>query len=290
MSSKNSKRSQAQETRNTAALDKASNLELDKALSSVSSASINAQGLFGDISKMLVTKYAELQAVNDSIGLKRSELEELHGRDRLLLSLDDLRMEYDKEKLQQQEERAQLIKAREQQSDEYDYELNQKRKAANDQWDEMQRVRDRNNLIKQEEFDKNLKERENELKRIDLEYKAAIDKANSFDDVLKKEVEKQVSIVTNVLKKDHAHITQISDIQYKAEVEKLSLDNSRLTATINHNDTIIVSLQKQLAAAQDAQTRLASEAVSAAANQKGMADMQSLITNIGGPNGARNKA
>lgn len=291
MSSKSSsKRSQAQGTRNTAALDKASNLQLEKALGEVSGASISVQSLFGQIQESLVTKHTELKAVNDAIELKRYELTELHGKDSLLLSTDDLRLEFAAEKERQDQERAELEEQRRREEEIYQYNLNTKRKLQDDEWGESVRVRERDQRIKKEEFDKTLKERHDDLMALDVEYKSAIKKAESFDDEVKKAIEREVAIVANSLKKDFSHTTQIADIQHKAAIEKLSLDNSRLSATINSNESTIASLQKQLAAAQEAQTKLASDAVNAGASQKNMADMQSLITNIGGPNGARTKA
>jgi len=285
-----SKRKQAQDSRNAVALDKAGSLQLDKALGDVSSTSIIVQSLFGKISEELVTKHSELKAINDAIDLKKTELTDLHGKDRILLSIDDLNVEFKKEQDRITQEREEIQRELQQQDAAFEYNRNQERKAANDRWDEVVRVRERDQKIKEEEFEKLHKAKHDELKAIDLEYKSAIEKVKSFDDVVKKEVDKQVSIVSNVLKKDHAHQLEIIHIQHTSAVDRLVADSARLNDTITANNVLISSLQSQLAAAHAAQTKLASEAVSAAANQKGMADMQSLITNIGGPNGARAKS
>lgn len=285
-----SKRKQAQDSRNTAALDKASALQLDSALGGLSATSITVQGLFGKIGESLVTKHAELQSVVDAINLKVAELEGLHGKDKLLLSIDDLRVEFDKERDRLDEELKTILRDREQEEQTYQYNLAQQHKVANDQWDEIVRVRERDHKIKMEELDKKAAEREAAISAQEKAYAAAIEKLASFDETVKKEVEKQVSIVANTIKRDHGHQLEILNIQNAATLNSLKADNVRLQETLKANDTVITSLQRQLAEAQAAQTKLAGDAVAAAANKQGMADLQSLITNIGGPNGARAKS
>lgn len=282
-----SKRKQAQDSRNTAAVSTASALQLDKALGDVSSASILVQGLFGKISETLVTKHSELKAVVNTIELRSAELADLHTKDKILLSIDDLNIEFSKERDRISQEREESRKELQRQDEALTYNINQGRKAADDIWNEKLRVREREFRIRTEDFDKDLKAKHDELKAIDLTYKTAIAKAESFDEVVKKEAAQQTAIACNVLKKDHNHQLEIINLQNKATVEGLISANARLQITLDKNEATIISLQKQLAAAQEAQTKLATDAVSAAANQKGMADMQSLITNIGGPNGTR---
>ena len=285
-----SKRKQAQESRNTAAVNAASALQLDKALGDVSSTSILVQGLFGKISEALVTKHAELKAVTDTIDLKIAELSELHGKDRILLSIDDLKVEFERKKVELEEELKTILRDREQEEQNYQYNINQAQKLANSQWDELVRVRERDHKIKMEELDKKAAEREAILALKEKEYQEAIARAATFDEAVKKEVDKQVSIVGNALKRDHSHQLEIINITNKAAIDQLTGDVSRLKSLLDAKDSTIATLQARLTAAQEAQTQLAKDAVTAAANQKALADMQSLFTNTGGQNGSRTKA
>lgn len=282
-----SKRKQAQDSRNTQAVNIASSLQLDKALGDVSSASILVQGFFGKISETLVTKHSELKSVVDAIELKSDELAALHTKDKILLSIDDLNVEFSKERERVVQEREEIQREMIRQDTEFEYKLKQARKAAEDEWNEKVRVREREFKIQTEDFNKDLKARGDELKAIDLTYKSAIAKAESFDETVKKEAAQQTAIACSALKKDHTHQLEIINLQNKAMVDGLQSANIRLQVTLDKNEATIAALQKQLAVAQEAQTKLATDAVTAAANQKGMADMQSLLTNIGGPNGAR---
>lgn len=282
-----SKRKQAQDSRNTASIDKASSLELGKALGDVSSTSILVQGLFGKISEQLVTKHSELQAVNDAISLKTAELNDLHGKDKILLSIDDLNVESRIAREHAGQEIEASRRDREKEDAEYQYNLSQRRKTEDDQWKESVRLREREHKLKMEELDKKAAEREATLAAQEKAFAAAIEKLASFDEMVKKASEREAAIVGNVLKKDHTHQLEIINIQNKSVVDGLKTDNIRLQNILEHNDAIIVSLQLQLKTAQESQIQLAKDAVAGAANQKGMADMQSLITNIGGQNGTR---
>lgn len=298
MSSKNNtKKQQAQTTKNTASLAKATGIDLTKSLAALSNSGVQIQGTLSKISEELITKHAELQAVDDSIALKKQEMTALHGADQVLLTIDELRAQHvqtieqlAKERASIETEHSQLIAQqqveRQREEDGYGYRLQQQRKTETDAWTEQVRVRGNQERDRQEKFEKDIVNREEALRLKEVEYQAALAKAASFEADVQKEVSKQTAIVTSTLTRDFNHKNEITTIQNKAEVEKLRFDNQRLVEAANNLELSIKELQVQLKASHEAQTQLAKDAVSAASNKQAQADAMALVTNIGGGNGA----
>lgn len=289
MSSKNTKRQQAQNTRNVVAVEKATSIQLDTALGALSKTSVHVQGLFGQVGEELIMKHSELKALIDTIELKKTELAELHEKDKILLSIDDLNAEHTKEKERLATELDLIQDQRERENADFEYALAQARKEEEDKWAEFVRVRERANKIKLEEFEKNLKERNDAILATEKQYREALDRLASFDSEVKREVDSRTIIIANSLKKDHIHASELAAITYKSELKERDNKIKNLEDSLAYNTATIANLQIQLKDSQAAQTQLAKDAVSAAANQKVMADMQSLLTNTGGPNGSRAK-
>lgn len=298
MSSKNNtKKQQAQTTKNTASLAKATGIDLTKSLAALSNSGVQIQGTLSKISEELITKHAELQAVDDSIALKKQEMTALHGADQVLLTIDELRAQHvqtieqlAKERASIETEHSQLIAQqqveRQREEDGYGYRLQQQRKTETDTWTEQVRVRGNQERDRQEKFEKDIANREEALRLKEVEYQTALAKAASFEADVQKEVTKQTAIATNALTRDFTHKNEITTIQNKAEVEKLRFDNQRLVEAANNLELSIKELQVQLKASHEAQTQLAKDAVSAASNKQAQADAMALVTNIGGGNGA----
>lgn len=296
-SKKTTKKQQVAANKNQASIERATGLQVDKALTALSTAGLSIQSTLAKVGEELIAKVADLQAVDATISLKNQELETLHGKDKILLSIDELHAEHEKT-LQQLAQEAEEVRttneqlqveeqerrAREQK--EFDYNLAQARKQQNDQWEEELRLRQRDEKIRQENFDKNFREREEQLSLKEKAYNEALAKAATFDEEVKKASARETAIVTSALKKDYEHEKQLTAIQHKAEVDRLTTSNTTLTNQLVAASNTISELQAQLKEAYTKNTELAAKAVDGAANTKQVADLQSLITNVGG-NGQR---
>jgi hypothetical protein len=292
MSSK-TKKSQAQATRNTAALTKASALDLSKSLNALTTSGVVIQGTLSKISEELITKHAELQAVVDTINLKKAEMEALHGVDQVLLTVDEARENHRLQLEQMQKERdaaqqahIQLVKqnGQDRSRDEanYSYDLQQQRKAEADAWTEKLRVRNNEERDRQEKFEKNHVEREAILRLRETAYNDALAKIATFDAEVTKASDKAAAIATGSLKKDYTHDMQMVVVKHEAELAKIKFDNQRLIEAANNLEKQLSDALIQLKAAHEAQTQLAKDAVAAASNKQAQADAMAMLTNIGG--------
>lgn len=293
------KKQQAQATRNTASISKAQSIDLSKTLSGITSAGVTIQGTLSKISEEIIQKHAELQAVDDSIVLKKQEMGDLHGVDQVLLSIDDAKALHarhldeqakEKELIAQEHQNLQnqQAQARTREEEAYTYQLQQTRKNELDAFNEQVRIRTNAERDRQEAFSKDVANREFLLKSKEVDYQAALTKAATFDQDVAKEVKKAEAILGNVLAKDFTHKTEIASIQHASQVEKLTADNQRLTVSAASDAATIQSLQAQLKDAYAKNAELAAKAVEGASNKQAQADALALVTNIGGNgNGAR---
>ena len=293
------KKQQAQVAKNTASITKAQSIDLSKTLSALSAAGVGIQGTLSKISEEIIQKHAELQAVDDAIALKKQDMQNLHGVDQVLLSIDEAKAQHaqfledqQKEKERLQEENlavlAQRAQERKREEEEFNYNLQQTLKAEQDAWTEQVRVRNNQERDRREAFEKDVLNRELALKQKETEYQAALAKAATFDEEVKKEVTKAEAILKNVLTKDFQHQAQIAQLQHQTAVEKLQFDNQRLTVAAAADAATIKDLQAQLKTAYEENVKLARAAVDGAANSKAQSEALALMTNIGGgSNGAR---
>lgn len=299
MASKNStKKQQVQQTKNAVAVSKATSVDIEKSLGSLSTAGIQIQSTLSKISEELIQKHSELQAVDDAIRLKREEMQNLHGVDQVLLTIDEAKslhqehldkMQKQREELQQEYSDLQNQQAQERarQEEEYNYNLQQTRKNETDQWAEALRVRSNAERDRKEAFEKDLAVRTAALVAKETEYQAALQKSATFDADVAKEVAKAEAILKNVLTKDFNHKQEIADITHKTTIEKYQFDQQRMVQTANTLEQNVKELQAQLKAAYEKNAELASKAVDGAANAKATADAISTLSSLNNGNGAR---
>lgn len=293
------KKQQAQAARDTESLSKASSVDISKTLGGIANAGVTIQSTLSKISEEIIQKHAELQAVDDAIALKKQEMTALHGVDQVLLSIDEAKAQHALILEEQRKEReaqaqqslvlaAQREQERSREAAEFEYELRQRRKADDDAWNEQVRVRVNAERDRREAFDKDLASREAVLKAREVEYDAALKKAATFDDEVKKEVSRAEAVLKNSLTKEFNHQAQIASMQHQTQVEKLQFDNQRLSAAASADAAAIKDLQAQLKQAYEENTKLARAAVDGAANAKAQSEALALMTNIGGgSNGTR---
>ncbi len=291
------KKQQVTESKNKASVEKASGLKIDQALNSLTKAGLEIQQTLSGVSAGLIEKYSDLKAVEDSISLKKAELSALHDADKILLSIDELKAEHEKEVQRLEQERQDIENAniqlrqdieetRRRQQAEFDYNLAQARKQDNDQYLETVRQAKLKEQIRQEEFERDIERRQNELKLKEAAYNDAFAKNATFEAEVEARTKAEVGKATAIQRKDFEHEKQLSAIQHKAELDKTISNNQVLAAQLADKEKTIQELQDQLKAAHAANTSLAAKAVEAGNNKQAQADALALVTNIGG-NGQR---
>lgn len=280
------KSQQAKSVKDSTTLAKAEAVNLEFTLENLSKTTLSVNETLATIGKTLVEKYAELESVQDAIKLKKEEMKELHGADKILLSISDL--EAEKEKAYQDNVRVanELAEGRAREEQQFQYNLAQKRKQDDDAWAEQLRVRNNQERDRREAFEKDLKVRNELLQAQEKEYQEAIAKLATFDAELEKKVNSEVGKERGILTSKFEQEKRILAVEHGAQVSGLQKDIEHANKTIASKDTEILTLREQLAKAIQSQTELASKTVEGANDRKSLAEMQAIVTNVGG-NGTR---
>jgi hypothetical protein len=295
------KREEITEAKNTTTLAKAGGVSIESAMAAISKLSIQTTGNLAKIGEDLLTAHNEYANLTEACKLKQEELTNLGLAVEEQLSfneqkaahqteLDRLAEEREEIALRNTELEAELAVTRERENDEFNYELSRKRKAENDAWTDQVQQRQLAERDRQELFTKDLKAREEVLAAKEAEYQAALTKLATFDETVKAEVTEAVGKATGSQKKDYEHKAQIVEIENKAVVSGLKKDLESSATALAASRAEAQSLRVELQKAYESMTGLANKTVEGANNKQAQADAMALITNIGSPNGSRQKS
>jgi hypothetical protein len=286
----------------TETLQKASGVNIDTALTGLTQAQTKISRTLADIQEELISKHAELAAIDEAIAIKQAEMEALHGKEAVLFTLDELDAQHAERIRSMQAERDDLIKkyaqlkadaevARQREEQEYLYQRNLVRKADEDKWTQYRADRDRTEKLRLEDFERGLTVRLLEVEQREIAARQAIEKEQTFEVRVASDVKREVAIITNSMKKDHEHVLSTMQVQHGAQIAGLQKDVEHLNRTVQSRDNEIAELKVALAKAVEAQTTLASKTVDAAQARSAQAEAMATFTAVaGGGNGARRPA
>lgn len=293
MSKPTTKRAAAVKTANDTVLTKAAAVNIDAALAGLTQAQTKISRTLAEIQEELITKHAELAAVDEAITLKKEEMAQLHGLDSVLLSMDEARVRQQEELVQAQTQRQALTaqyeqlkrdteQARQREEDEYRYARDQARKVDSDKWlfDKAARITDED--IRRAAVERSITEREEYIAKREIELALKSTEVDGKLDNLKKELERNHAIELASVKRALEHTAQMTAVEHKSQVTALSKDVAHRDGLLAAKEAEIQTLRVQLAEAIAAQTTLAKATVEAAGNKTAQAEALSLMTNIGG--------
>jgi len=156
----------------------------------------------------------ELERVEESIRLQREELKRLHDIEVSATTLDeveaaikDQRRSWEEEQASKKREFAEMQSERNKQwkreEEEYQYRVAQEHRKQEDSLAAMHAQQEKANRDKQEQLDKTWAERETELKKREQELADLRKFREDYPEMVKKEVNAQVAIATNSVKKEY---------------------------------------------------------------------------------------
>lgn len=281
------KKQTAQNLKNDAAVKKTAELTVDKTLASLATTQAHIGRTIAGIQEELVGKVTELEALTSTIDLKRQELEQLHGADQILLTIDELNQLHKqrKEDLEDEmmrakrawtEEQEETRKRQARDESDYLYKLNQTRQQEQNTYQETVRVRNNNERDRVEKLEKDLNDRVAAVVAKETEFTAMKAKVDSFEADMKKEVDRNVAIVGNSMKKDHNHEVAMLASTHKSEVAVLQTQLEALRGKVSDQGATITALETQLRAAVEASQSIAKEALSSASDKRALAEITSF--------------
>ena len=250
------------------------------------------------LSEKLTEEVTLLATVQEAVAIERAELERLHKIDVAATALAQLVQDHAREKerldaetsaqrkawedeaqrseRERREQDEALKKQRQREIDEYEYRKNLERKKAQDKYDEENRIRDKQNLEKQEAFEKSWQAQEIELKEQEDELARLRREVEAFPALLQKDVDAATQAARKEAELQFEH--QIVLIKKEAEAEKrlAELRVQTLEEALARSNSQIATLEQRLGEAKQQVQDIAVKAIEGASGSQALSHINKI--------------
>jgi len=271
-------------------LDVVSTLKPQTVIEEIGALQNTLQGTLAGLSAQISIKLEQMKNVEDAIVLKQEELNELYGIDAEALSLEEMREQHEQEdtdwqkqcvarQAQLEDDEEERTKRWQREEEEHGYDIAQKKKRSQEEYNVEIATRRRAETIRQEDLEKQWKTREEIIATQEKDVVALKTQVAGFDDRLKAETAKAEAIAVNRVKKEYEHEV----VMLKKDIESERILNatkvSALDDTINSLQMQISDLQKQLSEARTDAKEVTSAALRSASGRQAMQALQRVVDN-----------
>ena len=276
---------------------------VEKVAGALTKAELEVAKNFSAVREIFGKEIEQLATIREAIEIKKAEMEELHGKETIALSIDDLIAQYDEKEaelnakiqaskdtwIREQAEHERMIKergealeaARKKANDEYDFNLKVTRRNDNDKWEEHVRTRQRELTEIEEKAFKAIADREEAVAEREerIEELEAIEA--SFDERVEEAAVKRVKEAESKL---HAHY------QNQLKIQQLEFDAKLKLQEQQANNLQSILAQAEQRADKEAQAKasleakfegLASKALAVQAGEQAMEAVQKTLEKTG---------
>jgi len=195
-------------------VDSVKGLSLDSVSKSITETQVEVQKVLAELSAKVMDRLQQLQDIEENIRIRQDDLLRLHDIEVKATTLDELEADITERKKANEEDQARFKRDFEEmksdnrkqwkrEEEEYQYRTSQEHKKQEDVLTTMFKDQEKQNKEKQEQLEKNWAERETELKKREQELTELRAFKDSNDERIKKEVNAQVAIATNSVKKEY---------------------------------------------------------------------------------------
>jgi len=282
-------------------------LAADKVAASIAKSGTDIQKTLASINESAQEEIAKLNTIREAISFKEEELQELHGKEAVLKSIDELQLEAENSKIDfesQAEERreawakeqrehdqtvadrnAQLARNRQKEEDEYSYQLAQDRKASDNSWNEQVYARKQSEQRRIDALQLEWADKEAELTKREQAIADKEDLINNFDARI---AEAQEDAATKAKASVYAETNIKSQLAKKDAESSQALFEQKiatLEATVADYRSQIDTLERQNATNRDKIQTMAEEALRASSGRQALEAVQQTVEKSG--NGKR---
>lgn len=292
-------------------LQSVGNLTVDKAVSAVTKVNLEVSRALSEVQQNLAERVQELQDVSEAVELKKKELEELHQIDVAQTALNILVEDYQARKksfamdqeavrLAWEEERAahekaarefeaETRKAREREQADYAYKTKLERQRAEDEFAAtMMRTR-REEADRATALAKDWKVREEALAAREAEFKALQAKVDGMQSVIDEAVKKAEAIVKNAVTREYENKIALAQKDSESDKKVFEFKIAQLNADLEHKNAEIENLRRQVEAANQRVTDIATKAFESTSGQIALEKMTGVIGSATSRNGSNPK-
>jgi hypothetical protein len=227
-------------------------------------------GLQGEVTKRINL----LDTINGAISLQEKRLQELHGVEAATVSLDEVKAGIESEKAAWEAEKAELEKDQQREEEEYNYNLAQQRKLQNDQFESTLAKRKREEELRKEVLEREWADIKLGLENRKSEYDAAAAKLATFDSAVKANVDREVAIATNSLKRSYEHEKALTQKDYEATIKVMESENNNLSKQVSSLLGEVSNLKSDLVGARNDAKDVATKALEASSGRQALEELR----------------
>lgn len=263
------------------------NKTAEKAASDIAGLGVSLQKSLSTVQEELTKSLAELGTVQELVKVETEELTRLHGVETVQAHLDVLQAQHDEKRqalesnvvmLQQawEQEKRDILKAREREAVEYKYQLDQERKIERDRFNEDMRIARHNEKLRTEEFDKKLAEHQKVVAAAEQELQELRTLKTNLPVELEKAEKKGAAIATGNLSKDFVHEKQLLERDRMSEKSLYEADKRGYVEQVGRLTKLNEELQVALTEANKKNVEIATKALEASSDKAALAAVQNF--------------
>jgi hypothetical protein len=283
MASKKTAVAQVKEKEAKRVLDSEGSFNLEALLKTLNQSQISIQEVFGLAASELTTRLNHLNDLNTLLKIKEASIQELAEAQDLLVNLSELREVVRKEREDWEKELEKLEVDFAQKEEDLKLELSRKNDIAQYNFDREWKMKRDQREDEEKQRGLKLKEREDLLQSREKEfndYKALVE---AMPAKIKSEVDREVAIATNAIKREHTHILQMKDMDLNKIKEMSILRESALEDRISTLLNQIEELKKTNEVANSSMRDIAKSALDSSAERKLSESLMNLNKNSESP-------
>jgi hypothetical protein len=262
---------------NTGVLDIVKTLKAPNVVDELAKLQLKVQDQFSNITGSITNELARLNQVQTAITLQEQRLKELFQIESEAVSLDDLKAQREQWRSDWDAEQARLEQERERDDQEYQYELNRVRKAAEDKYNETVARTKRDETLRAEQLNTEWAKRETVLKLAEQELVDLRAQIVAMPETIRKEVSKAEAIRENSLNREHKHALEMLNQTHTSEKTVMKANIDSLNMTITHLREHVTGLDTQLAEARRDSKEVAQKALESASSRDLATNLQRAL-------------
>lgn len=273
-------------------------ISADKIAQSIAKVSVETAKSLASINEVVQGELTKLATVTEAVEFKEEELVSIHGKEAVLKSLDELKVDFDNQKNELEtdientrsawdkeqvehessvrERDIALTKKRQQEEADYEYQVKNARRENENQWQETVYQRQQQEKRRQQDLTAQWEEREKSISEREADVAKKEDLINSFDERVKSEVGAQVAKAKNAIVAEYKSQTQLSEAETSKKTALLEQKVKSLEAEVEAHKVRVASLEDEISSARSEMNEMAKEALRAKSGQDALAAVQSM--------------
>jgi hypothetical protein len=260
-------------------------LTLDSVVADLGNVQVGVQQGLAELTARMTSKLASLRQIEEAIQLKELRLQELHEMEASAITMDEIRNEIARTRLEWQEEtevharsqkeaREQCNKERAREEEEYRYTIGMNRTREEEQYRQEREDLTRQNALKQVDLERDWREREAKLRAQEEETQQMRARFAQLDAEISKMVQEQTNLQLVSLKRDYETKAQLAAKEAETALRLAKQEAEAAKGANTYIQAQLAELKVQLAKSQEDAKHVATKALESVSGQAALAAVE----------------